>query len=70
MKYFKQLISAIHYAHSNGVAHRDLKPENILIDQKGYAKLTDFGLARVWHPQNASDISGTPGYAAPEVLHR
>ena len=36
----------------------------------GYLRITDFGVARVWHPDNAKDTSGTPGYMAPEVMCR
>mmetsp|Transcript_26048 Transcript_26048/g.25263 ORF Transcript_26048/g.25263 Transcript_26048/m.25263 type:complete len:99 (+) Transcript_26048:115-411(+) len=56
--------------HNNGVIHRDLRPENVLFDGKGYCKLTDLGLARVWQPVNSSDNSGNPGYMAPEVLFK
>ena len=28
------------------------------------------GVARVWHPDNSKDTSGTPGYMAPEVMRR
>lgn len=28
----------------------------------GYVRITDFGIARVWRPNNAEDTSGTPGY--------
>ena len=42
--YFSQLISAVGYMHSRGVAHRDIKPENILLAD-GDLKLADFGLA-------------------------
>lgn len=29
---------------------------------EGYVRVTDFGIARVWRPDNAQDTSGTPGY--------
>ena len=35
---FQQLISAIDYCHSHGIAHRDLKPENILMDNNNNVK--------------------------------
>jgi len=54
----------------NGVIHRDIKPENIVIEDNGYLRVTDLGIARVWRPDNARDTSGTPGYMAPEVMCR
>ncbi|MFO0131659.1 MAG: protein kinase domain-containing protein [bacterium] len=36
----------------------------------GYLRITDMGVARVWHPDNSKDTSGTPGYMAPEVMCR
>ena len=56
------------YIHSNAIIHRDIKPENILFDTNGYVKITDFGIARTFSPNNQSDTSGTPGYMAPEVI--
>ncbi|ORC84688.1 putative protein kinase [Trypanosoma theileri] len=43
--YFQQLISAIDYCHSNGVAHRDLKAENLLLGKKNKLLVCDFGFS-------------------------
>jgi serine/threonine kinase 32 len=51
--------------HSNGIIHRDIKPENIILDQKGYLRLTDLGIAKQIEKDNYKDTSGTPGYMAP-----
>ena len=45
--YAAQLTIAIGYLHMKGIAHRDLKLENILLDQNGYLKIIDFGLAKM-----------------------
>jgi serine/threonine protein kinase len=50
------------------VIHRDLKPENLVFDNKGYLRITDFGIANISGKENANNISGTAGYMAPEVL--
>ncbi|CAG9327561.1 unnamed protein product [Blepharisma stoltei] len=64
------LVIAFEYLHKNNIIHRDIKPENIVLDDLGYAHLTDFGIARVFQPENSNETSGTPGYMAPEVLCR
>ena len=50
--------------------HRDIKPENLLFDNRGYLKVTDFGIARIScdSGSQAGELSGTPGYMAPEVM--
>ena len=37
---------AIGYLHSKKIMHRDLKLENILVDENGYLKIIDYGLAK------------------------
>jgi len=56
------MVAALEHIHINGIIHRDVKPENLIFDNNGYLHLTDFGIARVWNPNNASETSGTPGY--------
>lgn len=58
------------YVHNNQIIHRDVKPENLVLDKAGYVYLTDFGISRVFSPNNAKDTSGTPAYLAPEVMQK
>jgi len=62
------VVIGLEYVHSKQIIHRDLKPENLLFDEKGYVYLSDFGEAKTWSQENSNDVSGTPGYMAPEVL--
>ena len=62
------VILSLEYIHENNIIHRDIKPENLLYDEKGYVRLTDFGIAKIRKNENSSETSGTPGYMAPEVL--
>ncbi|CAK88737.1 unnamed protein product (macronuclear) [Paramecium tetraurelia] len=64
------ILLALTYLHQNGIIHRDLKPENLVLDEDGYMRLTDLGIARMNKGNNAGDTSGTPGYMAPEVMCR
>ena len=62
------LMVALEYIHSQNVIHRDIKPENLVFDDNGLIHITDFGVAKVYHKNNCSETSGTPGYMAPEVM--
>ena len=66
--FISNMIYALKYIHENNVIHRDIKPENLVLDENGYVRLTDFGIAKENLPDNSSETSGTPGYMAPEVM--
>ena len=62
---------AIGYLHMKGIAHRDLKLENILVDEDGYIKIIDYGLAKMLsEDQEATSFCGTPEYLAPEMIEQ
>ena len=61
------VIFGLEYLHLNNIIHRDIKPENLIIDEKGYIRISDFGISTyINNPNLNNDISGTFGYIAPE----
>jgi len=66
----RQLLNALAYMHSNGVAHRDLKPENLLCASDSQTvKIADFGLSKDFSTASVMQTCcGSPSYVAPEVL--
>ncbi len=74
LELFRQICSAVQYAHQNLIVHRDLKPSNILVTKDGNAKLLDFGIAKLLNSEDFEDTATqarmfTPEYASPEQLN-
>mmetsp|Transcript_691 Transcript_691/g.1250 ORF Transcript_691/g.1250 Transcript_691/m.1250 type:complete len:878 (-) Transcript_691:74-2707(-) len=63
------LMLTLHYLHDRNIIYRDLKPENVMVDEEGYTKLIDFGIAKIVSGRTYT-IVGTPHYMAPEVITR
>jgi serine/threonine protein kinase/tetratricopeptide (TPR) repeat protein len=68
-------------AHEAGILHRDIKPENVLLAKNGYAKLADFGIAKLLETDPLADDPyavlssdqhstrvGTAAYMSPQQL--
>lgn len=71
---FREVCTAVSYAHTNLIVHRDLKPSNIIVTKDGTPKLLDFGIAKVLDIDSKEVGTATqlgmmtPQYASPEQI--
>lgn len=68
---FSQILTAMDYAHKQGIIHRDIKPSNFIIQSDGMVKVTDFGIAKLFGGEEltrAGTTLGTSRYMSPEQI--
>jgi len=65
--YSGSVIEGLTHMQARGIIYRDLKPENLVLEENGYLRITDFGLAKFMDGR-AFTFCGTPEYLSPEII--
>jgi len=71
IKYIRHVLRGLRFAHSKNIIHLDVKPSNILITNTDTAKLTDFGISKLFGLELLNKYNkryGTPIYSSPEQI--
>jgi Tol biopolymer transport system component len=64
LAWLAQAADGVAKAHAAGIVHRDLNPGNIMVSDDGYAKVMDFGLAKLTEGRTEGELSS----AAPRAV--
>ncbi|HEY1016291.1 MAG TPA: serine/threonine-protein kinase, partial [Herpetosiphonaceae bacterium] len=67
LRWADQIADVLDYLHERRLIYRDMKPSNIMIERAGgNVKVVDFGIAKLFQPNERGTLIGTPGYSPPE----
>lgn len=71
IRYARDILNAMGYAHQRGMIHRDIKPANIMLDVQGQGILMDFGIVKILGGEThtaTGAVVGTAMYMSPELI--